>query len=75
MSISGDQYVLPVYPIQSEAKLKNSLYEKETETFVKSIVVKPSDFDRTYDSLVKEYLKVGGQQVINDRKAYLKIKK
>jgi putative aldouronate transport system substrate-binding protein len=75
MSISGVQYVLPVYPIESEAKLKNSLYEKETEIFVKSIVVKPAEFDRTYDGLVQEYLKIGGQQVINDRKAYLKIKK
>jgi putative aldouronate transport system substrate-binding protein len=74
MSLVGNQYVLPVFPIESEAKLKRSLYEKEAEIFVKSIVNKPAEFDRTYDGLVQEYLKNGGQQVINDRKAYLKIK-
>jgi putative aldouronate transport system substrate-binding protein len=75
MSVSGDTYQIPKYPIESEAKLKRSLYEKEAEIFVKSLVVKPAEFDRTYDRLVREYLKMGGQRVINDRKAYLKIKK
>lgn len=71
MSLVGEQYVLPQFPIESEAKLKKSLNEKETELFIKSIVAKPADFDRTYDGLVQEYMNLGGKQVMEDRKAYL----
>lgn len=72
MSITGDKYVYPVFPIESEAKLKNSLFAKGAEIFVKSLVVKPANFDRTYDTLVQEYMNMGGRQVMEDRKAYLK---
>lgn len=73
MSITADKkYFYPEFPIESEAKLKNTLFEKGAEIFVKSLVVKPSEFDRTYDTLVEEYMKMGGRQVMEDRKAYLK---
>lgn len=72
MSISGEQYVKPVFPIESEAKLKKSLYGKDSEIFTKSLTVAPAEFDKTYDALVQEYMKMGGKQVMDDRKAYLK---
>ena len=72
MSLAGEQYVVPAFPIESEARLKKSLYEKGSEIFVKSLTVKPSEFDRTYDSLVQEYMRMGGKQVMEDRKAYLR---
>jgi putative aldouronate transport system substrate-binding protein len=76
MSITADKkYFYPVFPIESEARLKNSLFEKGAEIFVKSLVVKPAEFDRTYDTLVEEYMKMGGRQVMEDRKVYIKANK
>lgn len=66
-----DGYTLPHFerPIESEIKYGDTLKSKATEAIVKSIVAKPDKFSETYDSYVKEYLKIGGQQVLDERKA------
>ncbi|KNY25196.1 extracellular solute-binding protein [Pseudobacteroides cellulosolvens] len=62
--------------IESKAKYSKVLGEKEVETFIKTITCKPAEFDKTYDTLIQEYLKAGGQQVIDEtRAAYKAMKK
>jgi putative aldouronate transport system substrate-binding protein len=62
--------------IESKAKYSKVLAEKDVEIFIKTITCKPGDFDKTYDSLVSEYLKAGGQEVIDEtRAAYKAMKK
>ncbi|WP_342423959.1 extracellular solute-binding protein [Paenibacillus sp. FSL E2-0178] len=73
-----DGYTLPRFerPIESEIKYGDTLKSKATEGIVKSIVSNPDKFSETYDSYVKEYLKIGGQQVQDERKAaYAEMKK
>lgn len=62
--------------IESKAKYSKVLAEKDVEIFIKSITCKPSEFDQIYDSLVSQYLKAGGQEVIDEtRAAYKAMKK
>ncbi|MDP4180657.1 MAG: extracellular solute-binding protein [Bacillota bacterium] len=62
--------------IESKAKYSKVLGEKDVEIFAKSITCMPEDFDKTYDSLISEYLKAGGQEVIDEtRAAYKAMKK
>jgi putative aldouronate transport system substrate-binding protein len=62
--------------IESKAKYSKVLAEKDVEIFIKTITCKPGDFGKTYDSLVSEYLKAGGQEVIDEtRAAYKAMKK
>jgi putative aldouronate transport system substrate-binding protein len=72
MSLNGDLYVEPLFPIESEAKLKKTLEEKNAVILAKILTCKPAEFNRGYDSLVQEYLKMGGKQVMADRKKYCK---
>jgi putative aldouronate transport system substrate-binding protein len=58
--------------IASEAKYSQTLNQKGSEIFVKSITCKPAEFDATYDSLVKEYMAMGGQAVVDERRAAYK---
>lgn len=63
-------------PIESEIKYGDTIKAKATEAIVKSIVAKPEKFSETYDAYVKEFLKIGGQQVHDERKAaYAEMKK
>lgn len=55
--------------IESEGEYSASLAEKLTELRVKSITCDPADFDATWDSLVNEYLEMGGQEVIDEKVA------
>jgi len=57
--------------LQSEIKYSAVLKEKNDEIFVKVITAKPEDFEDVYDREVAEYLRMGGQQVMEDkRQAY-----
>jgi len=57
--------------LQSEIKYSAVLTEKNDEIFVKVITAKPEDFDDVYDREVAEYMRMGGQQVMEDkRRAY-----
>ncbi len=53
--------------IESQAKYAQTLKDKDSEIFVKSITCKPSDFDKTYDSLVQDYMKAGGQEIVDEK--------
>jgi putative aldouronate transport system substrate-binding protein len=72
-----DAFIAPRFDtvIESEAKYTSTLNAKGAEIFVKSIMGKPEDFDATYDSLVKEYLEMGGQQIIDEKLAAYKAMK
>ncbi|MDF2987569.1 MAG: extracellular solute-binding protein family 1 [Eubacterium sp.] len=58
--------------IASQTKYQTTLYDKDTEIFVKSITSKPQQFDKTYDSLVEQYMKAGGQEIVDEKLASLK---
>lgn len=59
--------------IDSDAKYNGALNQKSSEMVVKLITAtKPAEFDATYDSLVKEWLSMGGQAVIDERRAAYK---
>lgn len=58
-------------PIEAEIKYATTLKEKADEIFVKVITAKPDDFDRVYEAEVQDYMKIGGQEVMDEkRKAY-----
>ena len=54
---------------ETSAKYGKILQEKDVEILVKSITCKPGDFDKTYDTLIQEYLDIGGQEVIDEKRA------
>src|SRR5690606_25409931 len=55
--------------IQSEAKYYSVLSNKDNEIFVK--VITTEDFDAVYDAEVEEYMRMGGEEVMNEkRQAY-----
>lgn len=56
-------------PIESEGKFGAALADKYRELLAKSIMAKAADFDKTYDEALSQYLKAGGQQVADERKA------
>lgn len=70
---STDGVIIPhvTTPIQSEIKYATTLKEKHDEIFVKVVTAKPADFDKVYDSEVNDYMKIGGQEVMEEkRKAF-----
>ncbi|RTE10284.1 extracellular solute-binding protein [Paenibacillus whitsoniae] len=73
-----DGFTLPRFdrPIDSEIKFGKTIKDKAMETVVKSILAKPEDFSKTYEAGTQEYLKIGGQTVIDERRAaYKEMKK
>ena len=58
--------------IESDSKFSTSLNQKSAEIWVQTITAKPAEFDALYDSLVKEWLSMGGQAVIDERRAAYK---
>jgi putative aldouronate transport system substrate-binding protein len=54
-------------PIDSEIKYASNLQAKADEIYVQSIMAKPENFDATYDRLVAEYLRIGGQEIIDEK--------
>lgn len=73
-----DGYTNPRFdrPIDSEIKYNKTLKDKGEETMVKSILAKPEEFSKTYDSMVQEIMKLGGQAEIDEKiAAYKEMKK
>ncbi len=70
----ADAYFMPHFDkvIESQTKYQTTLYDKDVEIFVKSITCKPADFDKNYDSLVEQYMKAGGQEIVDEKLAALK---
>jgi putative aldouronate transport system substrate-binding protein len=57
-------------PIESEIKLSTTLKKKsEEDMFVKIVTANPGKFDAVYDSEVEDYLKIGGQEVMDEKRA------
>ncbi|GAA4829833.1 extracellular solute-binding protein [Paenibacillus vulneris] len=74
----NDGYTNPRFerPIDSEIKYSKTLGDKAQEAVVKSILAKPEEFNKLFDSKVEEYLKLGGQAVMDERRAaYKEMKK
>ncbi|MEF2248764.1 MULTISPECIES: extracellular solute-binding protein [unclassified Paenibacillus] len=71
---SKDGVVKPrvLTPIESEIKYAATLKKKEDEIFVKVITAKPADFDSVYDREVADYMKIGGQEVMDEKRAAFK---
>lgn len=63
-------------PIEAQIKYNQTLSDKGVEITVKTITAKPADFDKLYDDLVAEYMKIGGKEVMDEQlKAYQEMKK
>jgi putative aldouronate transport system substrate-binding protein len=58
--------------ISSDAKFSGTLQQKSAEIWVQTITAKPAEFDALYDKLVSEWLSMGGQAVIDERRAAYK---
>lgn len=57
--------------IHSEIKYSRLLSDKDDEIFVKVITADPDQFDDVYDQETDDYLRMGGEQVMNEkRQAY-----
>ncbi|WP_248924079.1 extracellular solute-binding protein [Paenibacillus hamazuiensis] len=69
-----DGYTPPRFdrPIDADIKYGKITGEKAQETVVKSILAKPADFNKIFDDGVAEYLKIGGQAVIDEKRAAYK---
>ncbi|WP_141503358.1 extracellular solute-binding protein [Paenibacillus luteus] len=55
-------------PIQAEIKYATTLKAKSDEIFVKVVTAKPGDFDKVYDNEVNDYMKIGGQEVMDEKR-------
>ncbi|TDF98602.1 extracellular solute-binding protein [Paenibacillus piri] len=63
-------------PIEAQIKYSQTLGDKAVEVYVKSVTAKPADFDKVYDDMVAEYMKIGGKEVMDEQlKAYQEMKK
>lgn len=67
---NADGVIMPniTKPIESEIKYAATLTEKNKEIFVKVITAKPADFDKVYDSEVEDYMNIGGQEVMDEKR-------
>lgn len=54
--------------IESEIKYMDILTEKYDEVFVKVITAHPEMFDAVYDKEVEDYMSMGGEQVMNEKR-------
>lgn len=58
--------------VEEETKYKATLDKIYLDGVLKAIMCKPEEFDATYDAMVEEYLKNGGQAVLDAKRAALK---
>ncbi|AFH61584.2 extracellular solute-binding protein [Paenibacillus caseinilyticus] len=62
-------------PIEAQIKYNQTLADKGVEILVKTVTAKPADFDKLYDDMVAEYMKIGGREVMEEqKKAYQEMK-
>ena len=54
--------------ISAEEGMGTSLGEKRDIAFDKSVIASPADFDKVWDENMKDYLKAGGQKIMDERK-------
>ncbi|WP_438446955.1 extracellular solute-binding protein [Gorillibacterium sp. sgz5001074] len=73
--ISNTDTIKPVRfdrPIAAEAKYGTALTDKYQEMIVKLSMVKPEQFDSTFDTMMKDYMASGGQAIQEERTAAYK---
>lgn len=58
-----------VGPIMAEEGQSTALKEKRDKLLAQAVVAKPDQFDLVFDSGLEDYLKSGGQAIIDERKA------
>ncbi|RTE10283.1 extracellular solute-binding protein [Paenibacillus whitsoniae] len=70
----NDGYTNPRFdrPIDAEIKNAKTLSDKAQEAVVKSVLAKPEEFSKTFDAITAEYLKIGGQAMIDEKRAAYK---
>lgn len=70
----NDGYTNPRFdrPIEAEIKNSKTLVDKAQEAVVKSVLAKPEEFSKTFDAIAAEYLKIGGQAVIDEKERLIK---
>lgn len=69
-----DERAKPSYdtPMASVSKYQTNLDQLSADGFVKMVTAKAADFDKVYDTFMKEYLASGGQEIIDEKTAYFK---
>jgi putative aldouronate transport system substrate-binding protein len=75
VEISNVDKIQPVrfdHPIEAEAKYGTALADKFQEIIVKMTMIKPEQFESTYDSMIKDYMASGGQAILDERTAAYK---
>lgn len=74
LTISRSDTIKPVlfdHPIEAQAKYGSALRDKFNEIIVKTTMVKPEQFESTFESIMKDYMANGGQAILDERtKAY-----
>ena len=58
--------------IETETEVGTSLQEKRDELLTKAVTASVEEFDSVYDSLMDEYMNLGGEDIINERIEKLK---
>ena len=58
----------------AETNYKTDLDAKKAELYVKSIMASPDAFDSTWDTMVEEYMRIGGQEIIDEKTAVYRAK-
>jgi putative aldouronate transport system substrate-binding protein len=66
------QPVLTGKPIEAETKYGTTLQDKYFALIVKTTMVKPDQFESTFDTMMKDYMSSGGQAILDERTALWK---
>lgn len=53
----------------AQTNYQTDLDAKQAELYVNSIMASPDAFDSIWDSYVQEWLNIGGQEMIDEKKA------
>lgn len=61
--------VLMPRPIEAQTKYGTALLDKFNELIVKTTMAKPEQFESEYKSMLEDYMRNGGQAILDERKA------
>ena len=53
--------------IESETEVGSSLTEKRDELLTKAVTASVEEFDSVYDTIMEDYMNMGGQDIIDER--------
>lgn len=59
-------------PIEAQTKYGTTLLEKFNEIIVATTMAKPEQFESTYEKMLNDYMKSGGQAILDERTALYK---